>query len=94
MTNQQESILHTIYSRHGPAFTSLANEFERFVEREFPKAHRDPKMFVREVRRGSIEADIFTGLTVYALPTAAATPKVTGSTGPRSTRCIWVSSDA
>lgn len=53
------------------AFTSLANEFERFVEREFPNAHSDPKMFIREVRRGSIEADILTGLTVYALPTAA-----------------------
>jgi hypothetical protein len=54
------------------AFTSLANEFERFVDREFPTGHSDPKMFVREVRRGSIEADILTGLTVYALPTAAA----------------------
>ncbi|MGO7412908.1 hypothetical protein ACC810_15985 [Rhizobium ruizarguesonis] len=54
------------------AFTSLANEFERFVDREYPNAHSDPSMFVREVRRGSIEADILTGLTVYALPTAAA----------------------
>ncbi|MBB3610976.1 hypothetical protein [Rhizobium sp. BK602] len=53
-------------------FTSLANEFERFVDHQFPKAHSDPKMFIREVRRGSIEADILTGLTVYALPTAAA----------------------
>ncbi|WJR66947.1 hypothetical protein QTA58_22610 [Neorhizobium sp. CSC1952] len=46
------------------AFTSLANEFERFIDAEFPDAHSDPKMFVREVRRGSIEADILTGLTI------------------------------
>lgn len=49
------------------AFTSLANEFERFVDDEFPSGHSDPKMFVREVRRGSIEADILTGLVVTAV---------------------------
>ncbi len=49
------------------AFTSLANEFERFVDQAYPDAHSDPKMFVREVRRGSIEADILTGLTITAI---------------------------
>lgn len=49
------------------AFTSLANEFERYVEQEYPGSHSDPKMFVKEVRRGSIEADIFTGLTIAAV---------------------------
>lgn len=53
------------------AFTSLANEFERFVEREHPTAKADPRMFVREVRRGSIEADLITGFTAIA-PAAAA----------------------
>lgn len=43
------------------AFTSLANEFERFVEDTYPNASSDPRMYVREVRHGSIEADIVTG---------------------------------
>lgn len=50
------------------AFTSIANEFERFVEDRYPGSHSNPQMYVREVRRGSIEADILTGLTIYALP--------------------------
>lgn len=49
------------------AFTSLANEFERFVDAEYPDAHSDPRMYVKEVRRGSIEADILTGLVVGAV---------------------------
>jgi hypothetical protein len=48
------------------AFTALANEFERFVDDELPNAKSDPKMFVKEVRRGSIEADILTGVTIAA----------------------------
>ncbi len=44
------------------AFTSLANEFDRFVGAEYPDARSDPKMYVKEVRHGSIEADIFTGI--------------------------------
>ncbi|RXT24156.1 hypothetical protein B5P46_19835 [Rhizobium leguminosarum] len=48
------------------AFTSLANEFDRFVETEYPGAHSDPKMYVKEVRHGSIEADIFTGVKAIA----------------------------
>lgn len=49
------------------AFTSLANEFERFVNAELPDAKSEPRMFVREVRRGSIEADLITGLAVAAV---------------------------
>ncbi len=43
------------------AFTGLANEFERYVASNFPDAKADPKMYVQEVRHGSIEADIITG---------------------------------
>lgn len=43
------------------AFTSLANEFERYVEQNYPDATSDPRMYIREVRQGSIEADIVTG---------------------------------
>jgi len=48
------------------AFTSLANEFERFVSITYPEAKSDPRMYVREVRHGSVEADIITGLTGLA----------------------------
>ena len=51
------------------AFTSLANEFERFVAQEYPGAKADPRVYVREVRSGCIEADMITGL---AIVTAAA----------------------
>jgi hypothetical protein len=46
------------------AFTSLANEFERYVRDAYPDARSDPHMFVREVRYGCIEADMITGLVV------------------------------
>jgi hypothetical protein len=46
------------------AFTSLANEFERFVRADYPDAKVEPRMFVREVRYGCIEADMITGLAV------------------------------
>lgn len=48
------------------AFTSLANEFERFVAETYPDAKTDPRMFVREVRSGCVEADMITGLTTAA----------------------------
>ncbi|WP_206668335.1 hypothetical protein [Roseibium aquae] len=48
------------------AFTSLANEFERFVETTYDNVKSDPKMYVREVRSGCIEADLFTGLVAIA----------------------------
>jgi hypothetical protein len=50
------------------AFTSLANEFERYVKAEYPKAKSEPRIFVREVRHGCIEADMITGLLVAAIP--------------------------
>ncbi len=46
------------------AFTSLANEFERFVAESYPDKKADPTMYVREVRAGCIEADMITGLAV------------------------------
>lgn len=49
------------------AFTSLANEFERFVRGKYPDAKADPQMFVREVRYGCIEADMVTGLMIAAI---------------------------
>ncbi len=48
------------------AFTSLANEFERYVAGEYPDAKADPRIYIREVRSGCIEADIVTGLTLLA----------------------------
>lgn len=49
------------------AFTSIANEFERFVSEAYPSVKADPKMFVREVRHGSVEADIVAGIGVLAV---------------------------
>lgn len=49
------------------AFTSLANEFERFVHAEYPDAKAEPRMYVREVRYGCIEADMITGIAVAAV---------------------------
>ncbi|WP_236776100.1 hypothetical protein [Agrobacterium tumefaciens] len=49
------------------AFTSLANEFDRYVDREYPGVHSEPQMFIREVRQGCIEADVVTGLAVAAI---------------------------
>ncbi|MGV1989544.1 hypothetical protein ACQZ5N_23290 [Agrobacterium sp. 22-221-1] len=49
------------------AFTSLANEFDRYIEREYPGVHTEPQMFIREVRQGCIEADVVTGLAVTAI---------------------------
>lgn len=44
------------------AFTSIANEFERHIASNYPGSRADPKMYVREVRHGCVEADIVTGL--------------------------------
>lgn len=44
------------------AFTSLANEFERYVESAYPGMKTDPRIYVREVRSGCIEADLITGV--------------------------------
>ncbi|MBD1546927.1 hypothetical protein HK439_11690 [Labrenzia aggregata] len=51
------------------AFTSLANEFERYVDATYSDVKTDPKMYVREVRSGCIEADLFTGLMAVAAAT-------------------------
>lgn len=49
------------------AFTSLGNEFERYIRQQYPDAKADPRMYVREVRYGCIEADMVTGLVVAAM---------------------------
>lgn len=46
------------------AFTSLANEFERFVDVAYPGARADPRIYIKEVRSGCIEADMITGLAI------------------------------
>lgn len=48
------------------AFTSIANEFERYVAQAFPGAKADPHIYIREVRSGCIEADMVTGLAMVA----------------------------
>lgn len=45
------------------AFTSLANEFERYIEQTYPGAHAEPRFYVREVRNGCIEADLITSIS-------------------------------
>jgi len=49
------------------AFTSLGNEFDRYVHETYPDATSDPRMYVREVRYGCIEADMITGFAVAAI---------------------------
>jgi len=48
------------------SFTSLGNEFERFVKAEFPDHKAEIQFFVREVRSGCIEAHLFAGLPAVA----------------------------
>lgn len=48
------------------AFTSIANEFERYVAETYPGAKADPRIYLREVRSGCVEADMITGLMVAA----------------------------
>ncbi len=50
------------------AFTSLGNEFERFLRDEHPELRGDVKFFVKEIRKGSIEADIIPMFTAVAVP--------------------------
>lgn len=53
------------------AFTSLSNQFERFVSVSYPDLSADAKIYVRQIRSGSIIAD----LLPWALATmSAATP--------------------
>jgi hypothetical protein len=40
------------------AFTSIASQYEKFLRENYPDLSGHADMFVREVRAGSIEADI------------------------------------
>ena len=40
------------------AFTSLASEYDRFIRSEHPDMAADATLYVKEVRHGSIEADL------------------------------------
>jgi hypothetical protein len=40
------------------AFSSIASQYEKFVRSEYPELAGDAKIYVREVRAGSIEADL------------------------------------
>jgi hypothetical protein len=72
LMGEQQAFLTLKIDTHEPveigdfvgAFTSLANEFERFVRNEHPEVKVEPRMFVREVRYGCIEADMITGVAV------------------------------
>lgn len=72
LMGEQQAFLTLKIDTHEPveigdfvgAFTSLANEFERFVRSEHPDVKVEPRMFVREVRYGCIEADMITGVAV------------------------------
>lgn len=72
LMGEQQAFLTLKIDTHEPveigdfvgAFTSLANEFERFVKKEHPEVKVEPRMFVREVRYGCIEADMITGVAV------------------------------
>lgn len=48
------------------SFTALGNEFERFVKDHFPNQKTDIQFFVKEVRSGSVEADLLAGLSAVA----------------------------
>ncbi|BBZ93056.1 hypothetical protein BRDID11004_60460 [Bradyrhizobium diazoefficiens] len=40
------------------AFSSISSQYEKFVRAQYPELSGDAKIFVREVRAGSIEADL------------------------------------
>lgn len=52
------------------AFTSIANEFDRYVSETYPGVRADTRMYVREVRHGCVEADIVSGLIPAAVAIA------------------------
>ncbi|MCK9552253.1 hypothetical protein [Aquamicrobium sp.] len=54
------------------AFTSIANEFDRYVSETYPGVKADTRMYVREVRHGCVEADIVSGLIPAAVVAAGA----------------------
>jgi hypothetical protein len=40
------------------AFTSVASQYEKFIRSHYPEMSHDANIFIREVRAGSIEADL------------------------------------
>lgn len=48
------------------AFTSIGNEFDRFVAEKYPDHKSDVQFFVKEVRSGSVIAEFLAGLTVVS----------------------------
>jgi calcineurin-like phosphoesterase family protein len=40
------------------AFTSISSQYEKFIRSHYPEMSSDANIFVREVRAGSIEADL------------------------------------
>lgn len=48
------------------SFTAIGNEFERFAKERFPERKTDVQFFVKEVRSGCVEADLFAGLSSIA----------------------------
>lgn len=57
------------------AFTSIAGEYERFVRETHPGLSGSAQIFVKEVRAGSIEADLFPYIA-WAVPFLAEADKV------------------
>lgn len=47
-------------------FASLETEFERFISETNPDLKADAKIYVQEIRKGSIEADMFPVITALA----------------------------
>jgi len=48
------------------AFTSLASQYEKFIKAEYPEYASEADVYVKEVRAGSIIADLFPLLTIAA----------------------------
>ena len=49
------------------AFTSLANEFERYIKRSYPDVSvEEAELFVRKVRRGSVIVELLPWVAVAA----------------------------
>jgi hypothetical protein len=48
------------------AFTAIGNEFDRYIRNNHPDLKADALIFVREVRSGCIEADMFPHLSALA----------------------------
>ncbi|WP_239805156.1 hypothetical protein [Croceicoccus hydrothermalis] len=52
-------------------FVGIANQFEKFVSREFPDMKADSEIYIKEVRNGCIEADLVTFIAGGTLSAAA-----------------------